>query len=145
MRSLILFTGHSIKELEHLPHMERSLQTAELGNRRRSLSPQERTLVFQKTGGLCHICGGELDNRWTADHIKPVAKGGDNSINNFLPACSTCNRLKWHRSPEAIRLILQIGTYANREIEQDTTLGRQLNDLLQRKIAVNAQRRSQKV
>lgn len=125
--------------------MEISLQPAELGNRRRSLSAQERSLVFQKTGGLCHICSGELDSRWTANHIKPVAKGGDHSINNFLPACSTCNRLKWHRSPEAIRLILKIGTYANREIEQGTTLGKQLNELLQRKLASNALRRSQKV
>jgi 5-methylcytosine-specific restriction endonuclease McrA len=110
--------------------------------RRRSLSAQERSVIFQKTGGLCHICAGELDLRWTADHIKPLAKGGENSLDNFLPACSPCNRLKWHRSPEAIRFIMQLGTYANREIEQDTVLGKQLDVLFKRKVANNASRRS---
>lgn len=127
-----------------LTDMEFSLQNSDQRVRRRSLSAQERDLIFQKTGGLCHICGGELDSRWTADHIKPIAKGGDNSLDNFLPACSICNRFKWHRSPEAIRFILQIGTYANREIQQGTTLGKQLNELFERKATINALRRSKK-
>jgi 5-methylcytosine-specific restriction endonuclease McrA len=112
--------------------------------RRRTLSASERSIIFQKTGGFCHICGGELDSHWTADHIKPFAKGGDNSLDNFLPACNSCNRLKWHRSPEAIRFIMQIGTYANWEIEQDTGLGKQLDALYKRKVASNASRRSKK-
>src|SRR5208282_2629920 len=73
--------------------------------RRHAPSAKERHVIHQKTGGLCHVCGGELDDRWTADHVKPFAKGGESGIDNFLPACSLCNRLTWHRTPEVIRFI----------------------------------------
>ena len=112
--------------------------------RRKTLTPKQRRLVSEKTGGLCHICGGELDERWAADHVRPFAKGGDNSIENFLPACYTCNRLKWHRSPEVIRFIMQLGIYAKKEIEKDSILGRKLADLFRKKEETNKSRRRKK-
>ena len=42
-------------------------------------SKRQREMIRQKTGGLCHICGGPLGERWVADHVKPVAKGGASS------------------------------------------------------------------
>lgn len=59
-------------------------------------------------------------------HVMPFAKGGKNLIENYLPACYTCNRLKWHRSPEDIQLIMQLGIYARNQIDHDTPLGRKL-------------------
>jgi len=109
--------------------------------RRRAPSTKARRIIFQKTGGLCHVCGGALDEHWTADHVKPFAKGGQSDIDNFLPACSICNRLKWHRTPEVIRFIMQLGIYARKQIEHDTPLGRQIAALFKRREATNLSRR----
>jgi len=112
--------------------------------KRSSPSPRTRQLIYEKTGGLCHICGGKLDPKWAADHVMPAATGGKNTIDNFLPACHVCNRLKWHRAPEAIRLIMQLGIYARKEIQHDTPLGRQIATLFQRKEKMNSLRRKPK-
>lgn len=110
-------------------------------NKRSSPSKRNRQLIYEKTGGLCHICGGKLDVKWAADHVMPAATGGKSTIDNFLPACHTCNRLKWHRSPEVIQLIMRLGIYARKEIQHDTTLGRQLKRLFERKDKHNGSRR----
>jgi len=101
---------------------------------RRSPTKQQRELIRKKTGGLCHICGGRLGSRWVSDHVKPVAKGGSSSIENFLPACAVCNRLKWHREPKVIRKIMQLGIYCNKEIDSDTVLGREINRMYRKKV-----------
>ena len=94
--------------------------------KRRNPTPKQRDLIRQKTGGLCHSCGGRLGPRWQADHVKPVALGGDSGPDNFLPACRTCNRLKWHRKPVGIREILRLGIYARNEIYRGTDVGQKL-------------------
>jgi 5-methylcytosine-specific restriction endonuclease McrA len=112
--------------------------------KRSSPSKRARKLIYDKTGGLCHICGGKLDPKWAADHVMPAATGGKNTIDNFLPACYTCNRLKWHRAPDAIRLIMQLGIYARKEIQRDTPLGRQIDKLFRKKEKLNLSRRKPK-
>lgn len=92
-------------------------------------TPAQRILIRQKTGGLCHICGGRLGKRWAADHVKPVARGGASGDGNFLPACGACNRLKWHRSPAAIREILRLGIYARNEIRKGSIVGQKMKSI----------------
>ena len=111
------------------------------GSARRSPTKTQRESIRKKTGGLCHICGGRLGPRWTADHVKPVASGGDSTEDNFLPACGTCNRMKWHRKPAAIRRVLQMGVYCKREIENGTPLGRELEELYRKRQAASKSRR----
>ncbi|CPX20647.1 restriction endonuclease [Mycobacteroides abscessus] len=41
----------------------------------------------------CVYCGGEGG---TADHVRPVSRGGRNGISNLVPACETCNTYKGH-------------------------------------------------
>ena len=46
----------------------------------------------------CAICGKEL--KLTVDHIKPVSKGGMNTIDNIQPLCKSCNSKKSNKYEE---------------------------------------------
>ena len=92
--------------------------------KRISLSPQDRLVVLQKTGSRCHICGGLIEgNDWVADHIAPHSKGGENSVDNFLPAHQTCNHYKWDFTPEEIQEILKLGVFMRTQIVKRTKIG----------------------
>ena len=101
----------------------------------------DRPLILAKTAGLCHICGGPAGEKWHADHVLPLAKGGLNQADNYLPACGQCNRLRWHRGPEEIKEILQLGIYAAKQIESGTGLGKRLKEFVDRKRESNRSRR----
>jgi 5-methylcytosine-specific restriction endonuclease McrA len=45
--------------------------------------------------GQCAKCGAS--SRIERDHIIPLCKGGDDTIDNIQPLCCTCNRKKWAR------------------------------------------------
>ncbi|HSW95510.1 MAG TPA: HNH endonuclease [Patescibacteria group bacterium] len=51
-----------------------------------------RLLLVTTFGGQCAYCarGAPLH----ADHRIPLARGGSNSIDNIVPACSSCNLRK---------------------------------------------------
>jgi len=52
-------------------------------------------------GGLCAYCGArEAD---TFDHVIPLSRGGEHSINNVLPACRPCNERKHASTPDEWR------------------------------------------
>ncbi|HEY9817112.1 MAG TPA: HNH endonuclease [Candidatus Obscuribacterales bacterium] len=108
---------------------------------RRAPTKKQREEIRKKTGGLCHICGGRLGPNWSADHVKPVASGGHNGVDNFLPACGPCNRLKWHRTPKMIKEIMQLGTYCRKEIANDTPLGREIKKMFRKKESAKKLRR----
>lgn len=40
--------------------------------------------------GICPRCNKPTEE-FTADHIKPLSRGGTNFINNVQPLCLTCN------------------------------------------------------
>ena len=54
--------------------------------KRVQLSPGERKLILAKTGGRCHICGGDVGPLWHADHVFAFSKGGGEGAENFLAA-----------------------------------------------------------
>jgi 5-methylcytosine-specific restriction endonuclease McrA len=41
---------------------------------------------------ICHWCGQRPAP--TADHLKAVAEGGGHELENLVPACERCNRLR---------------------------------------------------
>ena len=78
--------------------------------------------IWEKTKGHCHFCGDrvvfekrggkkveDLTGYWEADHIIQRAKGGSKSAENCLPACTKCNKLRWHRAGENLRELLVLG------------------------------------
>lgn len=98
---------------------------------RTSLTAEERGIILGKTGGLCHICGGAIDDAfyWEADHVLRHFAGGSNDLNNYLAAHGLCNTCRWHNSPQETQWILKIGVWARGLMEGnngDKVLGRQM-------------------
>ena len=91
--------------------------------RRSKLTAADRAIVLQKTGGLCHICGGSIDGPWHADHVLAHSGGGQHAADNFLPAHGTCNNYRWDYLPEEFELILKIGVWARTQVEKGTAVG----------------------
>jgi hypothetical protein len=51
--------------------------------------------VFKRDGFACQYCGAHPpDVLLEADHITPVAAGGEDSLENLVTACQDCNRGK---------------------------------------------------
>ena len=49
----------------------------------------------------CYYCKKRAKGRLTQDHITPLSKGGNHTLHNIVPACSTCNSKK-HIGPAPI-------------------------------------------
>lgn len=56
------------------------------------VSTQTRKIVFDRDNNSCLKC--KIKDGLSIDHIKPLAKGGDNSINNLQTLCAKCNSSK---------------------------------------------------
>jgi 5-methylcytosine-specific restriction endonuclease McrA len=95
----------------------------ETKKRRKSLTPSERKIIRAKTAGRCHVCGGSLGRKWAADHVLARCRDGNDETDNFLPACNSCNRLRWHYKPGRLRKILALGVYMAKEMRDRTELG----------------------
>jgi len=46
----------------------------------------------------CAYCGTSK-KKLTQDHIIPISKGGEHTVQNVIPACMRCNREKWDGPP----------------------------------------------
>jgi 5-methylcytosine-specific restriction endonuclease McrA len=71
------------------------------------------TFLFARDGYRCQYCGRHrvgLKGRefLTRDHVVPISLGGDNSWENVVTACSTCNNRK------ANHLLHECGMHLNR-------------------------------
>jgi hypothetical protein len=93
------------------------------GRKRAPLGKKDRAVVFAKTDGRCHICGGEIEGRWQADHVMAHSAGGNHHVDNYLPAHATCNNYRWDYLADEFALILKLGVWARTEIERQTAVG----------------------
>ncbi|MCD6113322.1 MAG: HNH endonuclease [Bacteroidales bacterium] len=88
------------------------------------LSKEQRQRIYNKTDGLCHVCGIKLEiDNFQADHVKPFSTGGHDIVDNFLPACSQCNNYRWDYSPEEMQWILKLGVWLKTEIQKKSKEG----------------------
>lgn len=109
--------------------------------------------VWDKTKGHCHFRGdpvefakrgwhgGDLTGYWEIDHVIQRDKGGIDSADNHLPACTRCNRLRWHRTGDRIRELLLLGLVAKDEIKKGTARGHALRELREKRRLANQKRR----
>ena len=93
---------------------------------RQSLSAAERSAIFNKTGGRCHVCGGTIHGAWQADHVFPHSSGGRHAADNCLPAHALCNNYRWDYTAEEFQHILKLGVWLRTQIERKTPLGLQV-------------------
>lgn len=71
---------------------------------RRRLSKSERQKIYDKYNGHCAYCGCELGYKdMQVDHVIPLRRGGDDDIENMLPACRSCNHYKATLTDEEFR------------------------------------------
>jgi hypothetical protein len=57
----------------------------------KDITKDERAAMSEYFGRRCAYCGDELPNRWHADHIISVDRGGFNHVSNRVPSCPRCN------------------------------------------------------
>jgi 5-methylcytosine-specific restriction protein A len=63
---------------------------------RRRISTRERVDIFNRNGGICHLCAGKITvgEAWDVEHIIPLAQGGDDDGDNLQPAHRKCHAVK---------------------------------------------------
>jgi hypothetical protein len=94
---------------------------------RAMLTKENRRKVLDKTGGLCHICGGTINaDDWQADHVLAHSTGGAHSVDNYLPAHSICNNYRWHYDAWEFQWILKLGVWLRTQIEKETIIGQEV-------------------
>ena len=96
---------------------------------RKRLTNNERSHILQKTDSQCHVCGRQLTiDDFEADHVKSYASGGGSHVDNFLPACRTCNNYRWNYLSEEFQWILKLGVWLRTEMEKETGLGKNASE-----------------
>lgn len=60
---------------------------------RRRLSTRDRVAVYKDNGGICHICGGHIDEGqgFEVSHPIPLELGGTDDKSNWRPAHKKCH------------------------------------------------------
>lgn len=65
-----------------------------------------RTLIYKRDEYSCAYCNAKED--LTLDHIVPSSRGGDNSWENLVTCCQSCNLKKGNRTPKEANMFLRI-------------------------------------
>lgn len=67
-------------------------------------SRPSRSMIYKRDRNCCQYCGAT--SRLTIDHVIPKSKGGDDTWENLVVACSKCNTLKGDKLLEHTKLKL---------------------------------------
>src|SRR4030095_5222510 len=65
-----------------------------------------RKNILRRDAHRCQYCG-RGDVPLTLDHVHPISKGGDESWENLVTACVSCNNTKGDQTPEESRMQLR--------------------------------------
>lgn len=64
-----------------------------------------RKNVLRRDGMCCQYCGDR--DRLTVDHVYPKSRGGQDTWENLVAACMSCNNRKGNRTPEEAQMPLR--------------------------------------
>ena len=57
----------------------------------------------------CYYCNALLTSvNKTVDHMIPLVRGGSNTVDNKVPCCKACNRLKGDLTPDEFTLLKDV-------------------------------------
>lgn len=62
--------------------------------KKRKVSETTKKVVAANQKWHCNMCNNMLDASYEVDHMVPLYKGGDNSINNLQALCRNCHGKK---------------------------------------------------
>lgn len=68
--------------------------------------------IFKRDNYFCTYCNKQFNtSELTLDHIIPKCQGGENTWENLITACSSCNTKKGGRTPEEANMKLHYKPY----------------------------------
>ena len=69
--------------------------------------PFSRENIYQRDNYTCQFCGEKFPfKELTLDHVFPKSRGGEDTWENIVACCKTCNQLKADRTPEEANMPL---------------------------------------
>jgi 5-methylcytosine-specific restriction endonuclease McrA len=109
-RALVLVMGGKAEVVEYYDKVmvrtvSRAYQVPSVVRLRIYIRPDRRSVVLNRRNIMrrdhyrCQYCGNTSDEL-TTDHIIPRSKGGEESWENLITACTKCNNRKGSRTPE---------------------------------------------
>lgn len=79
------------------------MESQKMAEKRKGISKKTRFDIFKRDSFKCQYCGASPPSVLLhVDHIKPVADGGKNDIDNLVTSCEPCNLGKGARLLSAI-------------------------------------------
>ncbi len=87
---------HSVSKKLPLPSIIRLSKYIRIPYKKIELS---RKNILRRDGYRCQYCGTTAGNL-TVDHIVPKSRGGNDSWENLVTACVSCNNKKGNRTPD---------------------------------------------
>lgn len=70
--------------------------------RQKRYSQEVRKIIYNNADGRCALCGRKITlPEMTLDHIVPLDRNGEDSVNNLQCTCKACNQFKANIRPAA--------------------------------------------
>lgn len=88
--------------------------------------PLTNRALFERDGFQCMYCGSVSKKGMTRDHVIPQSRSGQNTWQNCVTACRSCNSRKRNRTPEEAKMPLLAIPFTPSHAEHLLLLGRRV-------------------
>lgn len=81
-------------------HRERAAQRRERGGNELEITLGDKKRMLERQGGVCPCCAEKIESLVDSepDHVRPLSRGGDNSLQNIILTHVQCNREKHNKT-----------------------------------------------